>query len=87
MKHTNKALTFSPDIWDLMKNVPTKELETVLRKAFPQYLPKAQVIKTAEANKTARKLRLVEELRNAKFSKPVMDPNEAMRQTDEEFSI
>ncbi|MES2387355.1 MAG: hypothetical protein V4543_05105 [Bacteroidota bacterium] len=83
MKHiNNSSITFSAAIWDLIKKVPAKELESVLRKAFPQYLempeektPAKQVKKTA-----------LESIRRLPITKPDFDVQDYIREMrDEEY--
>ena len=72
MKNSEKAvLTFSPDVWNLMSKVPAQELESALRKAFPQYFRMPRPETKLEDN-----LQFIEELRTMSVPKPKTDIDE-----------
>jgi hypothetical protein len=80
MRHTeNNVIAFSSGIWDLMKKVPAKELESVLREAFPQYLSKPKA-KAASKSNSAEDLKLLQEIHELATSSDPIDSVQATRE-------
>ncbi|MES2387493.1 MAG: hypothetical protein V4543_05795 [Bacteroidota bacterium] len=75
----NATISLSPEIWNLIREVPARELESALQKAFPEYFMKTNAI---AGNK--QDMAILDYIHNLDVSNPQMDTDEALRQLREE---
>ena len=68
-------ITVSADVWNLISRVPAKELESALRKAFPEHFKVSQ-----QETKLTEDLQFVRELSSMAMPKPTTDIDEDLAQ-------